>query len=419
MAGKLTNWAGSVTFQAEALRRPESVDELRSLVAGSRKVRALGTGHCFNDIADTPHTFVSVAGLPDIFQIDTAAGTVTVGAALRYAEVGRRLHEQGYALANLASLPHITVAGSVATGTHGSGDANGNLSSAVAGITMVTAGGDLVRLRRGDDGFDGAVVALGALGVVTEVTLDVVPTYDLRQNVYQGLPFEVVGEHLDAVFSAAYSVSLFTSWNGPDVDQVWIKRRTDDTATTPVAEDWFSATAAEWPLHPVPGIDPAPCTPQLGVPGPWYERLPHFRPEFTPSSGVELQTEFLVPRRHAVEALRAVDEVRDRVAAVLQISEIRTMAGDGLWLSPAYGRDTVAIHFTWVKDMAGVLPVIELLEERLAPYDPRPHWGKLFTTATPSSYPRLEDFRALMRHYDPDGKFTNDYVERHVLDARV
>jgi alditol oxidase len=414
MSGNLTNWARSVTFQADALLRPASVDELRALVARSGKVRALGSGHCFNDIADTKHTFVSVAGLPDTFEVDSMARTVTVGAATRYAEVGRRLHERGHALANLASLPHISVAGSVATGTHGSGDANGNLSTAVAGIEMVTADGDLVRLRRGDDGFHGAVVALGALGVVTTVTLDILPAYDVRQNVYQGLPFDVVGEHFDDVFSAAYSVSLFTSWNGPAVDQVWIKRRADDPATTPLGEDWFSARPADRPLHPVPGIDAAPCTEQLGVSGPWYERLPHFRPEFTPSSGVELQTEFLVPRRHAVEALTAVGGVRDRVAPVLQISEIRTMAADDLWLSPAYGRETVGIHFTWVKDLDAVLPVIRLLEERLAPYDARPHWGKLFTTATPSSYPRLDDFRALMRRFDPDGKFTNAYVERFV-----
>lgn len=414
MSGELTNWARSVIFQAEALLRPASVDELRDLVARSDKVRALGTAHCFNDIADTRHTFVSVAGLPGTFEVDSVARTVTVGAAMRYTEVGRRLHERGYALANLASLPHISVAGSVATGTHGSGDANGNLSTAVAGIEMVTADGDLVRLGRGDDGFDGAVVALGAIGVVTTVTLDILPAYDIRQNVYQDLPLDVVGEHFDELFSAAYSVSLFTSWNGPIVDQVWIKRRAADPATALLGEGWFSARPADRPLHPLPGLDAAPCTEQLGVSGPWYERLPHFRPEFTPSSGVELQTEFLLPRRHAVEALHAVDEVRDRVAPVLQISEIRTMAADDLWLSPAYGRETVGVHFTWVKDMDAVLPVIRLLEDRLAPYDARPHWGKLFMKGTPSSYPRMDDFLALMRHYDPVGKFTNAYVERFV-----
>lgn len=411
MVGRLVNWADSVTFQAEVLQRPGSVGELRDLVARSAKVRALGSAHSFNDIADTPQALISLDGLPGMFEIDAAARTVRVAAAMRYAEVGRRLHEQGYALANLASLPHISVAGAVATGTHGSGDANGTLSTGVSGIELVTADGDLVELTRGDEDFAGAVVALGALGMVTTLTLDIVPTYDIRQYLYFALPVEAVEEHFDDVFSAAYSVSLFTTWQGPAYELVWVKRHAGQAGSPPDGESWFTATPAD---QPVCLLDGAPCTEQMGIPGPWHERLPHFRPEFTPSSGVELQTEFLVPRSHAVAALRAAGEVRERVAPMLQISEIRTMAADDLWLSPAYGRETVGIHFTWVKDPAGVVPVIELLEERLAPYDARPHWGKLFTASPADRYPRIGDFRTLMRAYDPAGKFTNDYIERFV-----
>jgi xylitol oxidase len=411
MSIELTNWARSVTFRAETLLRPASVEDLRSLVAKTEKVRALGSAHSFGDIADTPDALVSLSGLPDTFEINSVAKTVTVGAGMRYSEVGRRLHEHGYALANLASLPHISVAGSVATGTHGSGDANGTLSTAVSTIEMVTTDGDLVELTRQDEGFDGAVVALGALGVVTTVTLDILPTFDARQYLYFELPFEVIDQHFDDLFSAAYSVSLLTLWRGPTFELVWIKRRDDETDTTPTGESWFSARPADQPVHSLGG---APCTEQLGIPGPWHERLPHFRPEFTPSTGVELQTEFFVPRRDAVDALHALDEVRDRIAPVLQASEIRTMAADDLWLSPAYGRETVGISFTWVKNMAAVLPVIALLEERLAPYDARPHWGKLFTAKPADRYPRMNDFHALMRHYDPNGKFTNDYIDRFV-----
>jgi xylitol oxidase len=411
MAEDLTNWAGSLTFQAEAVRRPGSVEELQVLVTRSDKVRALGTAHSFNDIADTPQTLVSLAEMPDTFEIDSVAKTVTVGAGMRYAEVGRRLHERGHALANLASLPHISVAGAIATGTHGSGDANGILSTAVSAIEMITADGELIEVTRRDENFDGAVVALGALGVVTTVTLDILPTFDVRQYVYFGLPFEVIDRHFDDLFSAAYSVNVLTRWRGPVFDLLWIKRHADQTGTPPTGESWFSALPADQPL---PDLGGGPCTEQLGIPGPWHERLPHFRPEFTPSTGVELQTEFFVPRCQAVGALHAIDEVRDRVAAVLQASEIRTMAADDLWLSPAYGRETVGISFTWVKDMAAVLPVIALLEERLAPYDARPHWGKLFTAKPADRYPRINDFRALMRHHDPNGKFTNDYVERFV-----
>jgi xylitol oxidase len=161
------------------------------------------------------------------------------------------------------------------------------------------------------------------------------------------------------------------------------------------------------------------CTRQLGVPGPWQERLPHFRSGFTPSSGEELQSEFLLPRRHAIDALHALAAVRDQIAPVLQISEIRTIAADELWLSPCHRQDTVAFHFTWIKDAHAVLPVITLVEERLAPFAPRPHWGKLFTVPPDvlrSRYERLADFQALARDLDPAGKFAGGFVRRHLLD---
>jgi alditol oxidase len=407
-----TNWAGNIAFRAGAARRPASLAELRSLVARARKVRALGSGHSFSDIADSTGTQVSVAALPPAVEIDTAASTARVAAGMPYAEVARRLHSKGHALANLASLPHVSVAGAIATATHGSGDANGNLATAVAALDMVTADGDLVSLSRGSDGFDGAVVGLGALGIVVSVTLDITPSYDVRQEVREDLPFEALAEHFSAVMSRAYSVSLFTRWREPRIDQVWVKRRDGEPGELG-EQDWFGARPATGPRHPVPGVSAAPCTAQLGVPGPWHERLPHFRPDLTPSVGDELQSEHLIPRRHAVAALRALDAIRDRVAPVLLICEIRTVAADALWMSPSYGRDTVALHFTWIKDTRAVPPVIALIEERLAPFAPRPHWGKLFTAAP--AYPRLPDFLALMRHYDPSAKFTNDFLTRHLL----
>jgi xylitol oxidase len=420
---RLTNWAGNVTFQT-GVHRPASLRELRDLVARSAKVRALGSGHSFNQIADTPGVLVSLAELPAAVEVDTAAATVRVGASVRYAELGRRLHAKGYALPSLASLPHISVAGSIATATHGSGDSNGNLSTAVSALEMVTADGDLVTLSRDRDGdrFRGSVVGLGALGIVVSVTLDIMPTYDLRQYVFEGLPIEVLDDHFSDILAGAYSVSLFTGWRDSLIDQVWVKHRDDRAGTWPSAgEDWFGARPADGARHPVPGMPPVHCTEQLGVPGPWFERLPHFRPDFTPSSGAELQSEYFVPRRHAVEALHAVDGIRDRVAPVLQISEIRTIAADDLWMSPSYQEDTVAFHFTWVKDTGAVLPVLTLLEERLAPFEARPHWGKLFTTSPDvlrSRYRRLADFQDLVRRHDPDGTFTNDFLDRLLFGGR-
>ncbi|MFC4589513.1 D-arabinono-1,4-lactone oxidase [Sphaerisporangium corydalis] len=429
-------------FRAEHVDRPSSLSQLRGLVSRSREVRVLGSGHSFNAIADSAGTLVSLDGLPRTIEIDSASATVKVAASVRYAELGARLHAEGYALRNLASLPHISVAGSCATATHGSGDANGNLATAVSAIEMVTAGGDVVVLGRDTDGdrFEGAVVALGALGAVVSLTLDLVPAFDVRQYVYEGLAGEVLDEHFDDVFSSAYSVSLFTGWRTSVIDQAWVKHRLDASpapdasragdpapagsvgATTAdgAGNPFFGATMADGPRHPVPGVSAVHCTRQAGVPGPWFERLPHFRPDFTPSAGEELQSEYLVPREHAVAALRALAGLRDHIAPVLQISEIRTVAADRLWLSTAYGRESVAIHFTWIKDPAAVLPVLGLIEERLAPFEARPHWGKLFTVAPEvlrSRYERLPDFRDLVAHFDPTGTFTNDFLRDHLLGA--
>ncbi|HEY3867137.1 MAG TPA: FAD-binding protein [Actinocrinis sp.] len=428
------NWAGNIVFGARRLHRPASLDELRRVVAGADRIRALGTAHSFNRIADTDYDLVSVAGLPPQVRIDAERGTATVSAGMRYAEVADALYAAGYALPNLASLPHISVAGAVATGTHGSGDALGSLATAVAGLRMVGPDGDLVELRRGagDAGdFAGVVVGLGALGVVDEVTLDVLPSFDVSQYVYEDVSLERVAESFDEVFGAAYSVSVFTGW-ASDSAMAWVKVRRaaagDAAAADPAGNgaaapaaggdagpdpDWLGARRATEPRHPVPGMPAGFCSEQLGVPGPWHERLPHFRPQFTPSSGEELQSEFLLPREAAAAAIAALRGLGRDLAAVLQISEIRTIAGDDLWLSPAYGRDSVAFHFTWVKDTAAVVPVLAAVEEHLMPLGARPHWGKLFTAPpdrVAAGYEKAAEFRKLMLRHDPDGKFRNLFI---------
>lgn len=421
-SGPPTNWAGNVTFSAERVHRPETLDELRRLVATSTRVRALGTGHSFNRIADTSGDLVSLAGLAPVFELDPEARQVTVGAGARYGDLVTRLHAAGWALHNLASLPHISVAGACATGTHGSGDRNGNLATAVRTVRMVSGDGELVTLRRDADGdrFAGAVVALGALGVVTELTLDLVPAFDIRQYVYDDLPRAALDEHFDEVFGSGYSVSCFTDWSGPRINQVWRKCRADDPAAATAPARWLGATLATSPRHPVPGMPAGNCTAQLGEPGAWHARLPHFRLEFTPSHGEELQSEYVVERRHALAALDAIDGIRDEVAPVLQISEIRTVAADELWLSPNYRRDSVAIHFTWIRDTDAVLPVVAAVERQLAPFAPRPHWGKVSTIApetVAARYERMPDFRRLVGRYDPVGRFGNDLLNRYLAPA--
>jgi len=412
-----TNWAGNVAFGAPVFHRPRSLAELQAAVAKAGRIRVLATGHSFNDMADSPGAQVSLAGLPPEVSVDSAARTARVAAGLSYAELAGRLDAHGFALPNLASLPHISVAGATATGTHGSGPALQNLAAAVAGLTLVTKDGDLEELRRGDDGFDGAVVHLGALGVVASVILDLVPSFDVSQRVYEDQSLQSLDDHFTDLMAAGYSVSLFTDWRAPRLTQLWIKQRLDVPASAIPSASWFTATPAPTARHPVPGASPDACTKQLGVPGRWYDRLPHFRPEFKPSAGDELQSEYLLPVAHAVPALHALNQIRDRLAPVLQICEVRAIAADRLWLSPCYRQDSVAIHFTWIAHTASVLPVVTLAERQLAPFAPRPHWGKVFTTSPEdlrARYERLPDFLDLIRRLDPSGKFRNAYTARYL-----
>jgi len=434
-----TNWAGNIAFAAPDFYRPAAVGELRAVVARARQVRVLATGHSFNDMADSPGVQVSLAGLPPEVEVDSAASLVRVAAGLSYAQLASRLDRQGFALRNLASLPHISVAGACATGTHGSGTGNQNLAAAVTALEIVTAGGDLAEIGRGDDSFPGAVVHLGALGVITRLVLEVVPSFDVSQRVYENLPLEVLGDHFADIMASGYSVSMFTDWRAPRLTQLWIKQRLSAglapsasptsfappssftsfaSFAPPVTEaPWFTAQPATAARHPVPGLPPDACTQQLGVPGPWFERLPHFRPEFTPSAGDELQSEYLLPAEHAVPALHALAAISDRVAPVLRICEIRRIAADDLWLSPCYWQDSVAFHFTWIRDTAAVRPVVTLIERQLAPFGARPHWGKIFSTSAEdlhARYDRLPDFLDLANRYDPAGKFRNAYTARYL-----
>ncbi|KPC80394.1 MULTISPECIES: D-arabinono-1,4-lactone oxidase [Streptomyces] len=411
-----TNWAGNITFGAKQLHTPASIAELQDIVSAGTAVKVLGTGHSFNTVADTHGDLISVAGLPRSVEIDREARTATVSAGMRFGELTGALQRSGFALHNLGSLPHISVAGACATGTHGSGVGNRCLAGAVSALELVTADGGTVPLERGDTGFDGAVVSMGALGVVTRLTLDLVPAFEIQQWVYEALPQEQALSRFDEVMSEAYSVSLFTGWHGGPVDQVWLKHRVEDDGPRTAPHRWHGATLAQGPRHPVPGVAAEHCTEQQGAAGPWHARLPHFRLEFTPSNGEELQSEYFVPRREAVAAYEALDRIRQQFSPLLQIGEIRTVAADDLWLSPAQGRDSVAFHFTWVPDTAAVTPVLGAIEEALAPFGARPHWGKVFTTPPGELrelYEHYADFERLTERFDPSGTFRNEFLAHH------
>jgi xylitol oxidase len=417
---KLRNWSGNFEFSTDRVTSAKSAEQVRDFVKKESKLKAVGTRHCFNRIADSHDALLSMRSFDETISVDVAAHTVTVDAGITYGKLAPVLDAKGFALHNLASLPHISVAGSCCTGTHGSGETNGNLSSPVVAIELITANGDAVEMSRAKDGdlFNGTVVSLGALGVITKVTLAIQPTFQVRQYVYENLPLGQMKEHFDAIEAAAYSVSLFTDWQNKRFSEVWLKTRKDNGQHFDATPEFFGATLATKNLHPIAELSAENCTEQLGVAGPWYERLPHFKMGFTPSAGKELQSEFFVPRPHAVDAILAVERLRDQITPHLLITEIRAIAADDLWMSPCYKQPCVAIHFTWKQDWPAVSKVLPVIEKELATYKARPHWGKLFTMSPAtlkSRYERLPDFLQLAKRFDPQGKFRNDFLNTNIF----
>lgn len=414
-----TNWAGNLRYHADRVFAPRSVEEVQQIVKQSASLRALGSRHSFNTIADSTASQISLVHL-DSIELDEKAHTVTVGAGVRYGTLAPVIDAKGYAVHNLASLPHITVAGAIATATHGSGVHNGNLSTAARGLEIVTANGEILHMTPDHEHFRGAVVGLGSVGIVTKVTLAVQPRFDMTQVVYRNLSMDQLEHNLEAIMASGYSVSFFTNWQNNNINQVWIKSRVANGEKTPIAPDFYGAKPATRNMHPIEANSAENCTEQMGVPGPWYERMPHFKMNFTPSNGAELQTEYFVPRSRGYEAIRAVETLKDKITPHLFITELRTIAQDDLWMSMAYKRDSLAIHFTWKPETPEVMAILPLIEEKLAPFDARPHWAKLFTVppaTLKARYPKHDDFVALLKKYDPKGKFHNEFVDHNLFGA--
>ncbi|MGF7039249.1 FAD-binding protein [Mucilaginibacter lappiensis] len=418
---RLKNWAGNLTYSTDNVFYPKSVEEVQQLVKKHSKLRALGTRHCFNTIADSKDNLVSTRDLNKVVSLDKKLHTVTVEGGIKYGELAPYLHKQGFALHNLASLPHISVAGSCTTATHGSGIKNGNLASAVTALEIVIADGSVIHLSKAADAekVNAAVVGLGAMGIITKVTLQIVPTYMMRQRVFTNMPMAQVKQNFEKIVSAGYSVSLFTDWQNDSVNEVWIKSRID-TDKEENGPEFYGAKAATKNLHPIIALSAENCTEQMGVPGPWYERLPHFKMGFTPSSGKELQSEYFVPLRHAVEAIQAVARLGKQIGPHLFITEIRTIAADKLWMSPCHDQTSVTIHFTWKQETEAVLKLLPVIEKELSPFNARPHWGKIFTMSPKvleSRYEKLNDFKKIIAGYDPHGKFRNDFLSREIYNV--
>jgi xylitol oxidase len=412
VTSELRTWSGTYRFTARQVLAARTIDDVRRAVAAGGRVRALGTRHSFTDLADNGATLVTVTGIASAPVLDESSRTVTVSAGASYGAVASWLQERGWALANLASLPHISVGGGIATGTHGSGSRNRILSASVAGLDYVDADGELRGARRPDPGFDGLAVGLGAFGIVVRVTLDVEPSYLVRQDVHVGLSWDRALAELESIMAAAYSVSLFTDWSG-DSPQTWVKRRLAEPEEDLAQEEFFGAHRDTGPARLADA--PADNLTAHGVAGPWSQRLPHFRIDATPSNGDEIQSEYFVDRRRGAAALDAVRRLGGRISPLLLVSEIRSTALDHLWLSGSYDRETLAIHFTWRNRPEEVDAAVPEVEATLAPFGARPHWGKVSHIAASEMdqlYPRLRDARALFERLDPEGRFSNHRLER-------
>lgn len=414
LADKLKNWAGNIEYSTDNVFYPATAEDVKKLLLSKDKMQSLGTRHCFNRIADSKYNLVSSNKLNRVISLDAGTNTITVEGGMKYGELAPYLQEKGFALHNLASLPHISVAGSITTATHGSGVKNGNLASAVRSLEIIKADGSVINLSKGaDDEFEGAVVGLGALGFINTVTIAIEPTYEMRQYVFEKLPFAELHDNFEKIMSAGYSVSLFTDWQGDTINEVWIKQKTDGPTSFSNQENFYGAKAAIKNMHPIAELSAENCTEQLGVAGPWYERLPHFKMGFTPSSGKELQSEYFVPREHAVEAMFTVKKMGNQIGPHLFISEIRAIAADDLWMSSCRGQDSVTIHFTWKQEWDAVKKLLPQIEEALSQFNVRPHWGKLFTISPKtlqSRYPKLPEFKQLVQSMDPGGKFRNQFL---------
>jgi alditol oxidase len=415
-----TNWAGNLRYHADKMFAPHSVEEVQKMVKECATLRALGSRHSFNTIADSLTNQISLQHL-DSIELDANAQSVTVGAGVRYGTLAPVIDAKGFAVHNLASLPHITVAGAIATATHGSGVKNGNLSTAVRALEIVTADGQVHHITHGDPHFPGAVVGLGSLGVVTKVTLAVQPRFDMTQVVYRNLSIKQLEHNLEAIMASGYSVSLFTDWQNHRINQVWIKNRVANGQKTAIVPDFYGAKPATRNMHPIEANSAENCTEQMGIPGPWYERMPHFKMNFTPSNGAELQTEYFVPRNRGYEAIRAVETLSAKIGPHLFITELRSIAADDLWMSMAYQRDSLAIHFTWKQQTPEVMALLPQIEATLAAFEARPHWAKLFTVppaALKARYPQHDAFAELVTQHDPKAKFRNQFVNQNIFGAQ-
>lgn len=413
----MKNWAGNLTFSAREFIEVNSISKLQQVVSSSQAVKVLATGHSFNAIGDTTETLISIKNLSNGIEIDSQNAQALISAGMAYADAARYLESNGWAFSNMASLGEVTIAGAISTGTHGSGSNNGVLSTSVVGLEIVLGSGELITIDQSNsEEFAGFVVSLGALGVFTKIKMRIIPSFSVKQFVYENIGIQVVAENFDTVFNSAYSVSYFSNWAKNSTGQIWMKFL-DDSSSDNLSDNWLGANQAKAKQHPVKINNPDPCTDQLGISGKWLYRLPHFKLDSSPASGDEVQTEYLVDRKYVNEYIQDLRAIGDEIAPRVYATEIRTIKSDELWLSGAYQRETVGFHFTWKKSDT-LVDFLPRIEEILGKHHGRPHWAKLFSVRSDelsARYPKYSDFEALLKKYDPKQKFRNKFIDQYFL----
>ena len=422
-----TNWAGDQSCHPIAIERPRTLDELRRLVADAgdagRTIRAAATGHSFTDIALTDGVMVRLDHLTRTLDFDGETGLFRVEGGVVLAELNRAMHQSGVAFENLGDIDRQTVAGSVSTGTHGTGERFQNVSAQIAALELVTAGGELVTIDESEpDLLRAARVGLGALGIIYSVTVRTVPSYTL-DRVDSPKPLGDTLNRLDAL-NAGTDHFEFYAFPGTDIALCRESRRTDEPpaprhpalvyAQEVMLENWvgqaFALTARRFPSQ-------APRLARIASRGVGRSRkVDSWHRVFASERRIKFtEMEYGLPREHGRAAIERVLEVAAKPKhAVAFPIEVRFVAGDDSMLSPSHQRDTCYIavhqdhHTAWE-------PYFREIEAIAREYGGRPHWGKRhFQTAATLAplYPRWADFAAVRSRLDPGGLFRNDYTER-------
>jgi FAD/FMN-containing dehydrogenase len=389
MSDAWTNWSGAITSRPVAFERPHDEAAIAAVVARAaregRVVRPLGSGHSSSGLCATDGVLVSLERWSGVESVDPTSGCVTVRAGSVLHDLGAGLLGHGLALENLGDIDRQTLAGALATGTHGTGRALGNLASRVRGLRLVTATGDVRTLDASQPELAGARVSLGALGVVSAVTLQALPAYRLHERVRRISLAEV----LATFASEAARHRHFECFYFPRHDFAEAKSL-DPTVADPESVEGREGERIGWSADILPSV-----------------RELKFH-----------EMEYSVPEASGVACFGALAaRLRERHSGVAWPLEIRTVAADDAWLSPAHGRATCAIsvHQDGRKPHAEVFADLEPI---FWEHGGRPHWGKWHrcdASRLAPLYPRWKDFVALREHFDPGERFLNEHLRGLLL----